>query len=183
MEVEALGTGLGGYGAEEREVQRINIVGERTRRQAAPPDFELFAEAIEYLNRQSGIKAKIRQASPITKYMPLTKSSGKWQWSYLDSARKIPRRIIVADIAVSGCYFCLVEFEQREKERCTVCLFSSRNSIIGDIELQQLLLQCSLKNGVWKNISSRFEMTSLKHTWADAISLGETVAQRIELSK
>lgn len=177
LEIEALGTGLGGYGSEEREIQRMNIASDRARRQAAPPSFELYSEAIEYLDSQSGITAKIRQ----TKYMPLTKPPSKRQWSYLDSARKKPRRVVIADIMINGRYFCLIEFEQRENEHCTVCLLSSGDSAINDVELQRLLLQCSTKNGVWKNISARFEISSLKHTWVDAASLGKTILQRVKV--
>lgn len=180
LEVKALGTGLGGYGADEREVQRVNIVAERTRRQAAPPSFELFEEAIEYLNQQEGISASIRQGNELLEYMPFTKPSGKWQWAYLDSASRQRRRVIIADIMIGERYFNLIEFEQRLNESCTVCLLFSEGVKVSDYTLHDVLHQCSAQKGIWRNILSGFDIVALKHTWTGALSLANTLTQRVE---
>lgn len=167
VEVSAFGTGTGGYGYDEQEIQRINAVADRTRRKAAPPSFELFEEAIEHLNQQKGVSASIRQGNDMLGYMPLIKPPERWQWGYLDSAQKIRRGVIVADIEIDGSFFSLVEFEQREKERCTLCLLVTGGSRISDVSLRDLLHQCSSQKGVWKNITTTLEVNSLKHTWFD----------------
>lgn len=179
VKINALGTGTGGYGYDERQVQRVNAVSSRTRRQAAPPSFELFEEAIEYLNQQEGISASIRQANELLEYMPLTKPSEKWQWAYLDSANRQRRSVIIADIVIGERYFNLIEFEQRLNESCTVCLLFSGEMKVSDYTLHDILHQCSSQKGVWKNISSEFDIIALKHTWTDSASLGKTVQQRV----
>ena len=179
VKINALGTGTGGYGYDERQVQRVNAVSSRTRRQAAPPSFELFEEAIEYLNQQEGIFASIRQANELLEYMPLTKPSEKWQWAYLDSANRQRRSVIIADIVIGERYFNLIEFEQRLNESCTVCLLFSGEMKVSDYTLHDSLHQCSGQKGVWKNISSEFDIIALKHTWTDSASLGKTVQQRV----
>lgn len=178
--VDALGTGQGGYGQDEKNTQRANIVSGRNRKKAAAPSFDIFIEAIDNLNKKEGIQASIREVGPELVYMPLTKPSDRWQWGYLDSATKLRRSVIVADISIDDKFFNLIEFQQREKERCTVCLASAGEAKVADSDLYRLLYQCSLKTGVWKNIDiTRFGISSLKHTWVDSVFLADSIELRI----
>lgn len=179
--IDALGTGTGGYGVDEKAIQKVNITPERNRRKAAAPSFELFIAAVEHLDRQQGISACVRQVGPELEYMPLTKPAGKWQWAYLDSGNRKRRGVVIADIRMGEQFFNLIEFEQRKTERCTVCLVYKRDSSrTSDPDLHHLLFLCSSKIGVWKNIDLMdYRITSLKHTWTDSISLCDSVANRI----
>ncbi len=178
--VDALGTGLGGYSKEQQAIQRANIAPEKDRRKAAAPSFKLFVAAIELLNRQAKISANIRQVGRALTHMPLTKPSEKRQWGYLSSETKQRRHVMIADIHMNGQFFNLIEFQQRETERCTACLVSTGNRKVTDLDLARLLFLCSSKNGVWKNIEIKgSELTSLKHTWADSQSLCNSVMGKL----
>lgn len=178
--VEALGTGQGGYGQDEKNTQKANVVPGQSSRKAAAPSFDLFIEAIECLNQKEGVMASIREVGFALAYMPLTKPSDRWQWGYLDSASRKKRSVIIADIYVDGRFFNLIEFQQREKERYTVCLAYTGEAKVADSDLYRLLHECSLKTGVWKNIDlAGFGISSLKHTWGDSSLFGDSVISRV----
>lgn len=181
--IEALGTGVGGYGEDEEMIQRANISPQRERKKAARPSFDTFIAAVEQLNQYDDISASIRQASTALGYMPLTKPSKNWQWAYLDSAKKIRRSVIIADIFCHGKFFHLIEFELRNSDSCTVALLSTGIRRLSDGELFHILFRCALENGVWKNTDSDeldVEIISLKHTWDSYISFSESVSDRLE---
>lgn len=177
--VDVLGTGQGGYGQDEKNTQRANIVPGRSRKKAAAPSFDIFIEAIDHLNKKEGVQAGIREVGPELAYMPLTKPSDRWQWGYLDSATKLRRSVIVADILVNDNFFTLIEFQQRENESCVMCLLCSNDARVYGKELYSILFKCSLKNGVWKNIKSNCDLVSIKHTWSDCFSLLNILSSRI----
>ncbi|MBE0506990.1 MAG: hypothetical protein IBX50_09770 [Marinospirillum sp.] len=180
--VDELGTGQGGYGEEERTTQRLNIVPEHEepKKTALPASFETFVEAVELLNQTEGFTAEIRTAE-LLEFMPLIKPASKWQWSYLDSSRRVRRKVIVADISFGGYCFNLIEFEQRKSEHFTVCMLSAGRRMLKDNELHSLLQSCAIKKGVWKN--TRFDIAHVavfKHTWLDTISFCNSVTDRIK---
>ncbi|MBM97088.1 MAG: hypothetical protein CMI09_14720 [Oceanospirillaceae bacterium] len=177
FEVDALGTGLGGYSEVQKRIQRVNTApGEsRNRRKGAGADFGLFVEAIQCLAKNPGVVARVRDLGTKLSEMPLVKASQYFQWGYLDSSTKTRRRVIVADVVVSGQCYSLIEFEQRHNQKCTVCMVVSGNKLLSNKDLYHLLFQCSINKGIWNNIDSKYELVSLKHTWADAKSFSESV--------
>lgn len=178
--IDALGTGTGGYGTDEKAIQKVNIAPERNRRKAAAPSFELFIAAVEHLNQQHGISAYIREAGPELEFMPLTKPAGKWQWAYLDSGRRERRHVVIANITIEDQYFCLIEFQLRNNEHCTVSLISSGQRMLRDGELHEILFKCSSKNGVWKNIGDiGLDIIQLRHTWTSHVEFSGAVSDRM----
>lgn len=180
--IEALGTGLGGHALEEKYIQKANISPTYIRKKGAKASFDTLIAAITELNKYNGISANIRQVEPAFEHMPLTKSSKRWQWAYLDSSTKTKRDVITADIFFDGCFFNLVEFEMRENENFTVSLISSGRRQLNAEDLHKILFQCSLAEGIWKKIPTHYlsiDIISLKHTWTDYLSFSEAVQKRL----
>lgn len=180
--VEALGTGLGGYGLEEKNIQKANISPSFSRKKGAKASFDTLIAAIHKLNRYNHISASIHQVNPALENMPLTKPHKRRQWAYLDSSTKTKRGVIIADLYFDGCFFNLIEFEMRDGENYTVSLISSGLKKLSDEELYNIIFQCSMAKGVWQNIhakSSGIEIISLRHTWTDHRSFSETVQKRL----
>ena len=180
--IEALGTGLGGYGLEEKHTQKANISPNYVRKKGAKASFDTLISAIQELNKYNGVSANIRPIEPAFEYMPLTKSSKRWQWAYLDSSTKTKRSVIVADIFFGGYYFNLIEFEMRDNENFTVSLISSGRHQLNAEDLYKILFRCSLAEGIWKKIQTNnlgIDIISLKHTWTDHLSFSEAVQKRI----
>lgn len=179
--VETLGTGLGSHEQDNQAVQKANINMGVTRKRAAAPCFDLFADAIVLLNNAAGVDAKLRQVGERLQYMPLIKPEGYWQWSYLDSSTRLPREVMIADISLNGRFFNLIEFQQRATERCTLCLVISHEYRLTDTQLYDLLWMCAVQHGVWKNIEFEAgDLISLKHTWTGFDSLSRTVLTRLD---
>lgn len=181
MVVDKLGTGQGGYGEEEQTTQRLNIVPEHQEQKKTPlpSRFETFVEAVELLNQTEGFTAEIRTAESL-EYMPLIKPPGKWQWSYLDSSRRLRRKVIVADISFNGYCFSLIEFEHRVNRPCRACLVHSGEKFLIDQDIYSLLLSNALQGGVWD--VKGFEaghLIPLKHTWTDHAAFAASVSHRI----
>lgn len=179
--VDTLGTGQGGYGEDEEQIQKANITTRTPRKKAALASFDLFIDAIERLDQREGISASVRDTCSELANMPLTKPSSRRQWGYLDSATKQRRKVIIADIVVDGKFFNLVEFQQRENEHYAVCLLCVGNKKASAGELYQLLLQCSFKNGIWKNLNDSLSIISLNHTWSDSCLFSKSILSRIKL--
>lgn len=180
--IDALGTGLGGYGLDERHTQKANISPTYMRKKGAKASFDILISAVQELNKYNGVSAKIRQAAPALEYMPLTKSPRRWQWAYLDSSTKTKRNVLVADILFQGNFFNLIEFEMRDNENFTVSFISSGNTKLSNEELRRLLFRCSLSEGIWKHVNAtdlRVSILSLRHTWTDYISFSEAVKKRL----
>lgn len=133
------------------------------RREALPPSFEALQEVVEALNRFDDIAAHVRTLSTSTEILRLTKPSGYRQWSYLDSARRIPRRVMVIDIACNGVVGCLVEYERRESEHSRVALFVvPGGGGVTEATLVQLLDGLVAAEGVWANLKAHPTDVSLK---------------------
>ena len=180
--IEALGTGLGGYGLEEKHTQKANISPNYVRKKGAKASFDTLISAIQELNKYNGVSANIRPIEPAFEYMPLTKSSKRWQWAYLDSSTKTKRSVIVADIFFGGYYFNLIEFEMRDNENFTVSLISSGRHQLNAEELYKILFRSSLAEGIWKKINTNdlgIDIISLKHTWTDHTSFSEAINRRL----
>lgn len=180
FEVDALGTGKGGYGQAENKVQRVSVVVSHSeKKKAAAPSFELFRDAIESLASYPGVYAEIRLVSLSLAQLPLTKYARRAQWAYLDSKTKTRRSVIIADICFGECWFCLIEFQLRESESRAMCLLSSGNKKLLDEELYRILIKCSEVEGVWKNINARVELFPLNHTWEDYKGLAKKLALKV----
>ncbi len=182
--IEALGTGLGGYGAEEMHTQKANISPTYIRKKGAKASFDTLIAAIQELNKYNGITADIRQIEPAFEYMPLTKPPRRWQWAYWDSSTRTKRNVIIADICFGGCFFNLIEFETRDNENFTVSLISSGRRQLNTEDLHKILFRCSLAEGIWKKIHTNdlgIDIISLKHTWTDHLSFSEAVEKRLHV--
>ncbi|EKP0240559.1 TPA: hypothetical protein P2N00_003215 [Aeromonas salmonicida] len=180
--IDALGTGLGGFGLDEKYTQKANVSPTYTRKKGAKASFDILISAVEELNKYNGISASIRQVAPAFEYMPLTKSSKRWQWAYLDSSTKTKRDVIIADILFNGQFFNIIEFEMRENENFTVSLISSGEHKLNAEDFHKILFRCSLAGGIWKKIKLNdlgIDLISLKHTWSDHQSFSEAINRRI----
>lgn len=182
-ELMAFGTGQGTYG--ETDSAPAKIVTEKTRSRALPASFDNLLAAIELLDGYSGAKASIREPDDTIESMPLLKPRKYRQWSYLDSERKTPRRVVVADILAEGRNFCLIEFEWREKEHGfkvgLVCL--PDGSVIGNHQLYKLLLRLAREEGRWDNIPNPpcgMRLRTLKHTWSTVQDYAKAVREKIK---
>lgn len=68
----------------------------------SPESLVRFTKAIEEPNKVEGCSAIIRPPTHATQFVPLTKPRRYRQWSYLNSAEKTRRQVIVADVSVDG---------------------------------------------------------------------------------
>jgi len=129
---------------------------EVTRREVLPASFESLLAVVDELNRLDNTTAHVRAASPNTEFLRLVKPPGHWQWSYLDSAHRIHRRVMVIDIACNGRQGSLIEYERREDEHSRVALFVARESVGGIPEalLIHLLNGLVAAKGIWANLES-----------------------------
>ena len=80
---------------------------------------------------------------------------------------------------MNGDFFTLIEFQQRENKPCTVCMLSTGSQKSGEGVLYNILLQCSFRSGVWKNIDIGLNVVSMKHSWADGSSFSDSVFKRL----
>jgi len=156
---------------------RLNSTYERAR--ALPAGFDTFIKAIEHLNTYEGFSAKIREPDELTRYIPLTKPEGYRQWSYLDSARSLKRRVLIADIQSNNNYLAAIEFEQRPNEKYQMGIVTYLVPQKADsISLHRILTQLTGVKGVWSNIlpSAREKVSSIKHNWTTLEKLTESIS-------
>lgn len=159
---------------------RLNSTYERAK--ALPASFDTFIKAIEHLNTFEGFSAKIREPDELTRYIPLTKPEGCWQWSYLDSKCQLRRRVVMSEITYENQSFLLLEFEQRPTERFTVALiryFGEQKPSSWDAFL--LLTDLTQYKGIWSSIptTSNIDISILKHTWPSHQQYAVTLKQKI----
>lgn len=178
-----LGTGTGESNGSA--VGTGKVVTQHQRRKALPASFETFAAAIEELDRQPDFSARIREPDPLIEFIPLTKPTGKRQWSYLDSDTRTRRRVIVADICYQERWYSLIEFEQRQNEHCTLALlFSPSHALISSISINQLLAGLAIKKGTWANIDAlhlqSIFVVSMKHTWPSTNQFTAAIINKID---
>jgi hypothetical protein len=155
---------------------RLNSTYERAK--ALPASFDTFIKAIEHLNTYEGFSAKIREPDELTRYIPLTKPEGYRQWSYLDSARSLKRRVLIADIQSNNNYLTAIEFEQRPNEKYQMGIVTYLVPQKADsISLHRILTQLTGVKGVWSNIlpSAREDVSSIKHNWTTLEKLTESI--------
>lgn len=155
---------------------RLNSTYERAK--ALPASFDTFIKAIEHLNTYEGFSAKIREPDELTRYIPLTKPEGYRQWSYLDSAWRLKRRVLIADIQSNNNYLAAIEFEQRPNEKYQMGIVTYLVPQKADsISLHRILTQLIGVKGVWSNIlpSAREDVSSIKHNWTTLEKLTESI--------
>ncbi|WP_144406604.1 hypothetical protein [Xanthomonas oryzae] len=156
--LEALGTGQGTW--EDNAIAPLRAEWERSedvarRQESLPASFDSLQAVVNALNRLDGVTAHIRPSTRNTEFLRLTKPSGYRQWSYLESARRIRRRVMVVDIACNGAFGSIVEYERRDSERSRVALFVTRESReVSEATLIQLLDGLVAAEGVWANLKS-----------------------------
>ncbi len=159
-------------------IGRLNSSYQRAR--ALPASFETFIKAIEHLNTFEGFSAKIRQPDELTKFIPLVKPEGCWQWSYLDSSLALKRRILVGEVVCWDVRLIAFEFEQRPLEHFqmgTVLVPNNSDSII----LNKLLINLAHKKGVWTKVDTFgcVKIRTVKHNWTTLEKFAEAIASPI----
>ncbi|UQQ16503.1 hypothetical protein [Xanthomonas arboricola] len=154
--VDTLGTGdPGGDGVKGGAPARVEWQREVKRREALPASFESLLAVVDALNSFEGTTAHVRTLSRSTEFLRLTRPSGHRQWGYLNSARRILRRVMIIDIACNGRLGCLVEYERRDSERSRLALFVARETDgLSEAVLIRLLDALVIAEGVWANLKS-----------------------------
>lgn len=144
---------------------RLNSTYERAK--ALPASFDTFIKAIEHLNTYEGFSAKIREPDELTRNIPLTKPEGYRQWSYLDSARSLKRRVLIADIQSNNNYLTAIEFEQRPNEKCQLgTLHLADGSSLNKNKIHLVLEYLATNRGVWKSRpDNEIIVKPYKHVW------------------
>lgn len=180
---EDLSTGDGAYN--DSTVSQAKVNSTYQRQKALPASFDTFIEAIEHLNRLDGFSARLRAPNEYTEYIPLTGPSGKWQWSYLDSKTRTRRQILIADINYQGHNFSLIEFEQRETDKCRIGMaYFDDGRYISDTRITMLLSGIAENRGVWGNIPDyklgSLKIDSYKHVWPSAETFSASTASKIK---
>lgn len=156
--MEALGTGQGTW--EGNAIAPLRAEWDRDieptrRKESLPASFESLQVVVGALNRLDGVIAHVRPPTRNTEFLRLTKPSGYRQWSYLDSARRIRRGVMIIDIVCNGIFGSLVEYERRDSERSRVALFVTREPReVSEANLIQLLDGLVAAEGVWANLKS-----------------------------
>ena len=84
--------------------------------------------------------AAIRVESSKIKFVPLTESFHKRQWSYLDSDLKKRRIVAIADIEYQSRNYHLVEFEWRQGESFRLALIYLPNGARINDDMMRLVL-------------------------------------------
>ncbi|WP_417703433.1 hypothetical protein [Rheinheimera aquimaris] len=161
---------------------RLNSTYERAK--ALPASFDTFIKAIEHLNTYEGFSAKIREPDELTRYIPLTKAEGCWQWSYLESKFLTRRQVLIADIKCDDQYFTLVEFEQRTSDSCRIgALYVDDGSKILTPTLHGILAGVAEERGVWSNIKpyrlKNIFLDSYKHVWPTPHNFSESIISKV----
>lgn len=159
---------------------RLNSRYERAK--FLPASFETFTKAIEYLNTLEGFSAKIREPDELTRYIPLTKPEGCWQWPYLESKNQLRRRVLMSEITYEDQQFLSVEFEQRPTERFTVVLIRFfNNQKPSSWDIFSLLTDLAEYKGIWRSVStaSDIDISILKHTWPSHQQCAVALKQKI----
>ncbi|MCP3129976.1 hypothetical protein [Shewanella sp. KJ2020] len=162
---------------------RLNSTYERAK--ALPAGFDTFIKAIEHLNTYEGFSAKIREQDELTKYIPLTKPEGCWQWSYLDSRTQIRRKILIADIRYQDHWFSVIEFEHRENDKCRIgMIYLTYGQYISTLNIAMLLASIAEQRGVWGNVPSYkidpIKLHSYKHVWPSSHGLADALNLKIK---
>jgi hypothetical protein len=147
---------------------RLNSTYERAK--ALPASFDTFIKAIEHLNTFEGFSAKIREPDEMTRYIPLTKPEGCWQWSYLDSKTQTKRQVMIADVIHKQFCVSLIEFEQRDTDSCKlgVICFNKGACSTSSVNVHEVLYSLARENGVWHRLSNQWSdiyLESDKHIW------------------
>lgn len=178
---DVFGTGDGTYS--ENDTTAFAIESENIRQAPLPASFEVFQEMVTLLNEQYKLYATIRVATQAIKFVPLTESYHKRQWSYLDSDLKKRRVVAIADIEHRSRNYHLVEFEWRQGESFRLALIYLPNGArINDDMMRLILVAMARTKGRWENLvpfSVPVVLRTLKHTWPSIESYVNAVMERI----
>lgn len=103
--------------------------------------------------------------------MPLTKPKGAWQWSYLDSKSMTRRQVLIGDISFQSRFFSIIEFEQRQNDKCRLGMVCRYNGLyIPSAYIALLMTNISRERGIWSNIPDDKHrlliVNSYKHVWS-----------------
>lgn len=181
-DLDLFGTGQGGYNGSD--IGTADITSTRNREQSLGACFNAFEQAVEALDKYPDFTARLRSSEDDVRVMPLTKSAGYYQWSYLESSSGTHRSVVAADIQYQGDFYLLVEFEARSNESFKVALIrrDDGEQIRAD-RLANILFYVALSRGVWNNASIfeglPIEMETLKHTWPSPERFAEAIERKI----
>lgn len=160
---------------------RLNSTYERAK--ALPASFDTFIKAIEHLNTFEGFSAKIREPDELTRYIPLTKPGGCWQWSYLESKTYTRRETITIEGKYKSLEFTLIEFARRNTEKYQMCvLFPINNTTLTKSMIHQLILDLAEERGVWGRTNlknTNVILATLKHTWTSPEKLLQSILKKV----
>lgn len=161
---------------------RLNSTYERAK--ALPASFDTFIKAIEHLNTYEGFSAKIREPDDLIRYIPLTNSEGSRQWSYLDSKSTTRRKVLVGDIHFQERWFSLIEFEQRQTDKCCIGMAFCEDGLqLSLTQLTIILVEIAEKRGVWGKLfnSQRVSLSteSYKHVWSNGEDCASSISAKI----
>jgi hypothetical protein len=182
-----MGTGEGTYG--ETATKPAEIVWdthdeerERTRRKALEASFAALYEVVDEINKIDGASAQVRESKAVS-LIPFTAPKTQRQWSWLDSTKRVPREVMIVDVVAGGRAGCVVEFRQREGEKCAMgVLVSQGSNAPSDGVLAYLLLALAKQRGVWKNVRVRPEgiaIQALRHTKPTAAELAQAIVRMV----
>lgn len=129
-----------------------------------------FMSIIEEMNNINGVEVVMRQATNQLMYVPLSRPTNKKQWSYLDSKKRIRRRLFIADVLIANQYVTLIDFEWREGQPYKLALFRECTGCqLTNNQLYHLLNKMVYHEGIWDKMTppSSIQMITRKHTWGD----------------
>jgi hypothetical protein len=166
--------------SEEGEAE--DAAGEKARREALRATFENLTKVVDELDAIEGVTVQIRESKQVAR-IPLTAEPHKAQWSWLESATRRPRTVMVVDVALAGRSASVIEFEQRAGESCMLGVIVVNGPMpLNDAAIVGILRDLAQKRGVWKSVSEPdgARIYSLKHTRASASKFADAIAGRIK---
>lgn len=151
--VALLGAGIAGGETTGVGPLHVNWQREAERRKSLPASFDALLRIIDALNALDGVSARPRASRSATASLPLTKPRARRQWGYLDSVKRIERRVMAVDIECASACGSLVEFERRRSERSKAALLIPFEAApLSDERLKRLLHALVNAEGVWANL-------------------------------
>lgn len=143
--------------------------------------FEHTIQMIEWLKENyNNITVNFYPANNTNLFIPLLKPANKKQWSYLDSDKRIKRKVLIGKIEYQQKIFWLIEFEARESEHFNTALiyFKSDNY---EILLNKLLRELAYHKGIWDKIPPNYSyhISTFKHTHKDIKNFAKKIYSKM----
>ncbi|URD66873.1 hypothetical protein LNQ82_06530 [Conchiformibius steedae DSM 2580] len=151
-------------------------------RESLAATFEHTIEMIEYLEENyADVSVNFYSDENTSLFIPLLKPVNKKQWSYLDSEKRIKRKVLIGKIEYQQKIFWLIEFEARKSEHFNTALIYLKSND-DEILLKKLLHELAYNKGIWDKISSNhsYHISTFKHTHKDIKSFAEKVYGKIK---